>query len=672
MVDLEHKRRIVQLRGEIEQHNHQYFALDDPLISDAEFDSLMIELRALEELYPELITLESPTQRIGGVTSERFKEVNHPLPMLSLANAFALPEFEHWHNRITGLLGVTQIDMVCEPKIDGLAVALTYEDGKLVQAATRGNGSTGEDVTANVRTIRSVPLSLMRKGTLPRRLEVRGEVYLRRNAFEKLNEERIAQGLRPMANLRNAAAGSLRQLDARVTLSRPLDLFVYQLGWSDAPNEIETHSGVLLWLRDLGFRVSEGFEVVRSVEEVRAYHALAVQGRDLRNYAIDGIVVKVNSISAQTNLGVVTREPRWAIAFKFPSEKVVTRLTGIGINVGRTGTLNPYAILEPADVGGVTIRQATLHNEDDITRKDIRVGDYVVIERAGEVIPQVVSPVLERRTGDEIRFRMPTNCPECGGAIAREEGTAAYKCLNIKCEGRVFEKFRHFVSKGAMDIDGLGGKLIAALIENNLIKELPDLFDLEMDSLSRLERMGEKSAAKLLAAIQASKQRPLAAVIFALGISFVGSETADTIARHFRDMDRFKLATEEELRQIPGIGPNVSLAILQFFAVLENREVVGRLASAGVNMAIDKEEPTAHSALLLGSHFVVTGRLENFSRTEIKAVINRYGGRVSGSVNRNTTHVIAGEGPGSKLKDAEGIGIPCLTEGEFLALIGRV
>ena len=542
MADAATTQRVRELREQLHRHNYLYHVLDSPLITDAEYDALFRELQTLEEANAELADAGSPTQRVGAEPAPQFDEVAHPVPMLSLGNAFDEEELEAWRRRAAGMLERDDFAMVCEPKIDGLAIALTYEAGQLTRAATRGDGVRGEDVTLNVRTIKSVPLVLQgvhphpnplpsreRGLTVPPRMEVRGEVYFPRDAFRRMNEEREAAGEPLFANPRNAAAGSLRQLDPRVTASRRLAIWVYQLGWAEDAETPPTHWETMQWLRELGFRVNPEIARFESTEDVAAYYNRWVRERDDRNYQTDGIVVKIDRLDYQRHLGFVGREPRWAIAWKFPAERAVTRLLNIGINVGRTGALNPYAILEPVQVSGVTVKQATLHNEDDIRRKDIRVGDHVIVERAGEVIPQVVGPVAERRTGEETEFEMPTLCPACNSAVERDEGAAAHRCVNTACPAQQYERIRHFVSQAAMDIDGLGEKLVAQLLGIHLacdletrqvyphlsedlaiIRDLTDLYGLTQEQLAGLERMGEKSAENLAKAIEASKQRPAA------------------------------------------------------------------------------------------------------------------------------------------------------------------
>ena len=683
-------RRIGDLREQVRLHNYRYHVLDDPIVSDAEYDALFRELQTLEATHPELADPASPTQRVGAEPAPQFAEVVHPRPMLSLGNAFNDAELETWRSRAARLLERDEFAFVCEPKIDGLAVALTYEAGRLTQAATRGDGSRGEDVTLNVRTIKSVPLALQSPESAPPRLEVRGEVYFPRDAFRRLNEEREANGEAPFANPRNAAAGSLRQLDPRVTAGRRLAIWVYQLGWAEGAETPQTHYATLQWLRELGFRVNmEEIERFPSLDGVAAYCERWERERDAKNYQTDGVVVKIDRLADQRDLGFVGREPRWAVARKFPAEQAVTRLIGVGVNVGRTGALNPYAMLEPVQVSGVTVRQATLHNEDDIRRKDVRVGDYVIVERAGEVIPQVVGPVLERRTGEETPFEMPSVCPSCGSPVARDEGAAAHRCVNASCPAQRYERVRHFASQAAMDIEGLGEKLVAQLLgvhsacdletrqvyphptdELAVIRDLPDLYALTQEAIAGLERMGEKSAANLAAAIAASKTRSVPAVLSGLGILHVGAETADLLARRFGNVRRLMDARQEDLEAVPGVGPIVAAAIAAHFANAGNRAIVDRLAQAGVE-AVDAEPPADAAADLpqsfAGKRFVVTGRLEGFTRSQAEAFIKERGGQVSGGVSKKTNFVVAGEEAGSKLGDAERLGVPIISEEQLTA-----
>ena len=688
MADAATTQRVRELREQLHRHNYLYHVLDSPLVADAGYDALFRELQTLEEAHPELADDGSPTQRVGAAPAPQFDEVTHPRPMLSLGNAFNEEEFAAWRRRAAGILEREEFAMVCEPKIDGLAIALTYEAGQLARAATRGDGLRGEDVTLNVRTIRSVPLVLHAGPPFPPRMEVRGEVYFPRDAFRRMNEEREAAGEPLFANPRNAAAGSLRQLDPRITASRRLDIWVYQLGWVEDAETPPTHWETMQWLRELGLRVNPEIERFDATEEIAAYHDRWVRERDGKNYQTDGVVVKIDRLDYQRHLGFVGREPRWAIAWKFPAERAITRLLNIGVNVGRTGALNPYAVLEPVQVSGVTVKQATLHNEDGIRRKDIRVGDHVVVERAGEVIPQVVGPVLERRTGEETEFEMPALCPACNTAIVRDEGAAAHRCVNAACPAQRYERIRHFVSQAAMDIEGLGEKLVAQLLgmypacdletrqvylhvteELATIRDLPDLYDLTQEGLAALERMGERSAANLFAAIKASKQRPLPSVISGLGILHVGGETAELLARRFGSVGRLMDAAQEELEAVPGIGPIVAAGIAWHFANEGNRNIVRRLSKAGVALAAPEsgDAPQADGPMPFeGMRFVVTGRLEGFTRSQAEGFIKERGGQVSGSVSRKTDYVVVGEEPGSKRDDAERLGVEILSEEELI------
>ncbi len=692
MADAATTQRVSELREQLHRHNYLYHVLDAPVITDAEYDALFRELQTLEEANPDLADPGSPTQRVGAAPAPQFDEVAHPVPMLSLGNAFDEEELAAWRRRAAGMLERDDFAMVCEPKIDGLAIALTYESGRLARAATRGDGVRGEDVTLNVRTIKSVPLVLQAGVPAPLRMEVRGEVYFPRDAFRRMNEEREYAGESLFANPRNAAAGSLRQLDPRITASRQLAIWVYQLGWAEDAETPPTHWETMQWLRELGFRVNPEIARFESTDDIAAYYERWVRERDDKNYQTDGVVVKIDRLDYQRHLGFVGREPRWAIAWKFPAERAVTRLLSIGINVGRTGALNPYAILEPVQVSGVTVKQATLHNEDDIRRKDIRVGDYVVVERAGEVIPQVVGPDEERNKNRERgpQFEMPALCPACNSEVVRDEGAAAHRCVNTACPAQRFERIRHFVSQAAMDIEGLGEKLVAQLLGSHLacdletrqtyphlteelatIRDLPDIYGLTVEQLAAMERMGEKSAENLVRAIEASKQRPLPPVISGLGIMHVGGETAELLARRFGSVDRLMDATQEELEAVPGIGPIVAAGIASHFANEGNRSIVRRLGEAGVALAAPEGWDAAQADGPMpfeGMRFVVTGRLEGFTRSQAESFIKERGGQVSGSVSKKTSYVVVGEEPGSKRDDAERLGVAILSEDELTAL----
>jgi DNA ligase (NAD+) len=664
------KQRIEELRGIINYHNYRYYVLDSPEISDAEYDELMRELRQLEAKHPELVTPDSPTQRIGAPPVEAFGVVEHPQPLLSLANAFSYEELAAWHKRVSNLLGGRQFDLVCEPKIDGLAVALTYVDGLLVTGATRGDGYRGENITQNLRTIRSIPLSVPREA--PPRFEVRGEVYLPKAGFEKLNEERAKEELPLFANPRNAAAGSVRQLDSSITARRPLDIFIYGLGWAEGKAVPDTHWEIMQYLKSLGFKINPNIALRRSLDEAEKYHQSWVESREKFPYEADGIVVKVNSIALQQELGTVAHEPRWAIAYKFPAVQGTTKLIDIGINVGRTGSLNPYAILEPVRVGGVVISSAALHNEEDIHRKDIRIGDWVVLQRAGEVIPEIVEPIVSRRTGKEKIFSMPGRCPVCGSEVIKPEGEAMHRCTNAACPSQALEKIKHFVSRGAMDIDGVGEKLCQALFEAGLIKDAADLYRLTKEQLLSLERMADKSASNVLNSIKASKDRSLARVIFALGILHIGEQYAERLAERFDSIDALAEASEEDLRSIRPIGPKIAESIVAFFRQEGNRQIIEKLGKAGVRLKKEKVKKAQPEELpLAGLEFVLTGKLESLSRSEAEAKIKALGGKAGSDITRKTSYVVVGADPGSKLAKAEKLGTKTINEAEFLKLLDK-
>ena len=661
------KQRINKLRELLNYHNYRYYVLDSPEISDAEYDKLLRELEQLEESYPELITPDSPTQRIGAAPVEAFGIVEHPQPLLSLANAFSDEELDAWYRRASNLLGSRKTDFVCELKIDGLAVALTYINGLLEVGATRGNGYRGENITQNLRTVKSIPLSVSKEA--PPRFEVRGEVYLSKSGFKKLNEERAKEGLPLFANPRNAAAGSVRQLDPRITARRPLDIFVYGLGWAEGKAVPETHWGIMQYLKSLGFKINPNIALCHTIEEAKAYYAKWVKNEETLPYEADGVVVKINSIPFQVELGNVGREPRWAIAYKFPAVQGTTRLMDIGINVGRTGSLNPYAILEPVQVGGVTISRAALHNEEDIHRKDIRIGDWVVIQRAGEVIPEIVEPIVSRRTGKEKIFHMPKRCPVCGAEVIKPEGEAMHRCTNAACPAQALERIKHFVSRGAMDIEGIGEKMSEALFNAKLIEDVGDIYSLEKkrEQLLEMEKLADKSVTNILNSIEKSKNRPLPRVIFALGIPNIGDETAELLAEHYNSLDELARATPEELQDIPSIGPKISDSVVAFFRQKQNQKIIEKLRKAAVKLEADKAK--RRDLPLAGLEFVITGRLESFPRPEAEAKIKALGGKADSDVTRKTNYVVVGEDPGSKLARAQALGTKTLTEAEFLELL---
>jgi len=665
------KQRIEKLRSLINYHSHRYYVLDSPEISDEEYDKLMRELSQFEAEHPELITPDSPTQRIGAPPAEEFGVVEHPEPLLSLANVFSYEDLAAWHRRASNLLGGSYFDLVCEPKIDGLAVALTYIDGLLVTGATRGDGYRGENITQNLKTIRSIPLSVSREKAPPR-FEVRGEVYIPREGFKKLNEERAREGLPLFANPRNAAAGSVRQLDSSITAKRPLDIFVYGLGPVEGKAVPDTHWEIMQWLKSAGFKVNPDIALCRTLDEVEEYHQEWLEGRESWPYEADGMVVKVNSIVFQGELGTVAREPRWAIAYKFPAVQGTTRLIDIGINVGRTGSLNPYAILEPVHVGGVVISSAALHNEEDIHRKDIRIGDTVIVQRAGEVIPEIVGPVVSKRTGKEKKFHMPGHCPVCGAEVIKPEDEAMHRCTNAACPAQALEQIKHFVARNAMDIDGVGEKLCQALFEKGLVKDVADLYYLTPKQLLGLEKMADKSVSNALESIDASKDRPLARVIFALGILHVGEEYAELLADKFSSIDELAKTGREELLSLPSIGPKIADSIVAFFRQEGNKNIIEKLRKAGVKLEKEKvAEAKPEELPLTGLEFVITGKLESFTRSEAEARVKELGGKAGSDVTKETSYLVVGADPGSKLAKAEKLGIKTLNEAEFLELLNQ-
>jgi DNA ligase (NAD+) len=661
-ISAEAKRQAEKLKELINYHNYRYYVLDSPEVSDEEYDKLMLELKQLEELHPELVTPDSPTQRVGAAPVAAFGVVEHPQPLLSLANAFSDEDLDAWYRRARNLLGRDDFDFVCELKIDGLAVAIVYNNGLLDVGATRGDGYRGENITQNLRTIGSIPLSVSKEA--PPRFEVRGEVYLSRMGLKKLNEERARDEQPLFANTRNAAAGSLRQLDPRITAQRPLDIFIYGLGWAEGKAVPGTHWETMQYLKSLGFKINPNVVLHRTIDEVKSYHENWVKQREALPYDIDGVVVKIDSIALQTELGFVGREPRWAIAYKFPAVQGITRLEEIGINVGRTGSLNPYAVLEPIQVGGVTIKHAALHNEEDIHRKDIRIGDWVTIQRAGEVIPEIVGPIVSRRTGAEKIFHMPSRCPVCGAEVIKPESEAMHRCTNAACPAQALEKIKHFVSRGAMDIEGVGEKLCQALFEKGLVKDAADLYYLTREQLLDMERMGDKSISNILNSIDGSKNRPLARVIFALGITHIGDETADLLVEHFSSIDELAKTSQEQLLDIPSIGPKIAESTLAFFRQEQNQRIIQKLREAGVKLKTD--DVKKKNLPLAGLEFVITGKLESYTRQEAEAKIKALGGKAGSDITRKTSYVVVGTDPGSKVARAEALGIEKLNEAQLL------
>jgi len=662
------EREIARLRKEIEHHNYRYHVLDAPEISDAEYDRLFRRLQQLEEAFPRLRTASSPTQKVGAPPAEKFAVVRHTLPMLSLGNAMSVDEFHEFDDRVRRLLNNTDpIDYVAEPKLDGLAVELVYVDGELHVASTRGDGTTGEDVTANVKTIRSVPLALRQeRGTppVPSRLEVRGEVIFPKAAFEQLNRERAKRDEPPFANPRNAAAGSLRQLDSRITAQRPLDIFCHSPGQIDGAT-LQTHLDFLAALKAWGLKTNPLNKRCKGAQAVERYHAEIAERREELPYEVDGIVAKVNDFELQRRLGEVSRSPRWAIAFKFAAQQGRTRIKNILPSVGRTGAITPVADLEPVSVGGVTITSASLHNMDEVERKDIRIGDTVIVERAGDVIPYVVGIVASERSGKERKFHMPSACPACGSKVVREEGEAAYHCIGMSCPAKLRETIRHYASKHALDIDGLGEKLVAQLIEKGLVKNVADLYDLTKEQLVDLERMADKSAQNILDAIDGSKKTSLPRFINGLGIPQVGEHMANLLAEHFGSTEAIEKATEEELLAIREVGPETAREIGAFFALKQNRAVLERLQKAGVNPRMQRRK---RGDKLAGQTFVLTGTL-SVPRDEATRWIEAQGGKVTSSVTKKTSYVVVGENPGSKRDKARELGIPTLNDAQLRALV---
>lgn len=646
------------LRDEINQHNYRYYVLDDPSIPDSEYDRLFRELQAVEEKYPELITPESPTQRVGSIPASHFDKIKHDIPMLSLGNAFSDQELEDFDRRVREKLDIDEAEYAVEPKLDGLAVTLMYEKGRLTYGATRGDGTTGEDITQNIRTIHSIPLQLMGDNH-PERLEVRGEVFMPKAGFEKLNQKARDNDEKTFANPRNAAAGSLRQLDSKITASRPLDIYIYALG-QVSQDISQNHSDTLNQLQQWGLKHSPLLKVVKGVKGLKSYYEEIGIQRDSLPYEIDGVVYKVNSYPYQKLMGFVSRAPRWAIAHKFPAQEEITELEDIEIQVGRTGALTPVARLKPVFVGGVTVTNATLHNMDEIIRKDVRAGDTVIVRRAGDVIPEVVRSIPEKRVGESKLFQMPDHCPVCHSTVERVEGEAVYRCTGgLYCGAQRKEALKHFVSRKAMDIDGMGDKIIEQLVDQELIKTPADIYQLTFETLVALERMAEKSANNLLASIEKSKETTLARFLYSLGIREVGEATAAALANHFLTLEAIQAANEELLLEVADVGPIVAQHILNFFGEEHNQSVIEQLQVAGIHwpeIVVATEHP------LEGNTYVITGTLSTMSRNDAKQKLITLGAKVAGSVSSKTTALIAGEKAGSKLTKAQELGIEILDE----------
>jgi DNA ligase (NAD+) len=660
--------QIEELRSQVNEHLYRYHVLDDPVISDAQFDALIAELRRLEEAHPELITPDSPTQRVGAPVGDLFRPARHLRPMFSLDNADSAEMLLSWEQRMERQLGRPPQGYVAELKIDGLAVVLTYRGGVLDTGATRGDGVTGEDITANLRTIKSVPLRLL-GGDPPATLEVRGEVYMPETAFEELNRRQGEAGERIFANPRNAAAGSVRQKDPAVTASRNLAIWVYQLGLVEGGPGFETHTDTMQYLRDVGFRTNPASMTLDTIDEVLEYVAGAEKGRHDTGYQTDGVVIKVNSLADQEALGFTSRAPRWAIAYKFPPEEQVTRLRDIMINIGRTGAATPFAVLEPVFVGGATVGMATLHNADQVALKDVRIGDQVIVRRAGDVIPEVVGPVAAARAGDEKVWSMPAVCPFCGNPIVRADGEAVARCTGgFECPSRVREWLFHFASRGGMDIEHLGYKTIDLLLGEGLITDPADIFTFDVDQLRGREGWGEISVDNLKRAIEAAKDRPAARLLTALGIRHVGGTIARTLIRHFGGLPALMEATEDEISQVEGIGPVIARGLAEWAADPANRDLVAKLGQAGVRLE-DEVEPGASGDFLAGATFAISGTIDDFTREEAQAAIEQRGGKTTGSVSSRTTALIVGESPGaSKTRKAKELGIPII-DGEMFGKV---
>jgi len=670
-------QRIEELREQIRYHNHRYYVLDDPVISDSAYDALYRELQELEAAHPELLSADSPTQRVGGQVREEFATVRHPRPMLSLANAFNPDELRAWRDRVLRLLPADHPDLayVVEPKIDGLTVVLHYEEGRFVLGATRGNGVEGEDITPNLRTVRSLPLHIPPESgdgaqPAPGRLVVRGEAYMPIDAFEEFNRRQEEAGRRTYANPRNTAAGSLRVLDPNITASRPLRLLCYQVVEMEGGPTLGSQWQALDYLRQMGFPVSRHIQRFTDFEEVVEHCIAWEEVRHTLNFEADGVVVKIDDFGLQERLGTVGSTPRWAVAYKYPAPEAVTRLKRIVINVGRTGTLNPAAELEPVRIGGVTVSNATLHNADYVAERDIREGDMVVIKRAGEVIPQVLYPIVELRPPGTEPWQMPRTCPACGEPVERTEGEVAIYCVNASCPAQLVRSVEHFVSRGAMDIEGFGIRQAELFVELGLLKDVADIYYLRPEPLLELEGFGEKKVNNLMAAIEASKKRPAHRLLTALGIRGVGGTVAELLMNHFGSLAALASASSEELRQVPGIGPKLAEGVVDWFSHETNQRVVEKLLAAGVRSEVERAEVVGPQPLE-GLTFVITGTLPSMSREQARALVEAHGGKVTGSVSGNTDYLIAGEKAGSKLDRAQKLGVPVIDEAELRRMVGE-
>ena len=669
MIPKKINKRAQELHKLLHYHNHNYYVLDDPEIPNSEYDKLFRELQLIEEEYPELVSPDSPTQRVGAKPLDEFQQVKHLVPMLSLDNAFSEDEVIAFEKRLLDRLDSEQesLEFTVEPKLDGLAVSLLYDNGVLIQGATRGDGETGENITINVRTIKSIPLKLTGEN-IPTRLEVRGEVYMPKASFESLNKKARDADEKTFVNPRNAAAGSLRQLDSRVTASRNLAMYCYATGLIEGAELPDTHSAAMQQLKDWGFRICPDIKVVQGAQGCIQYYNEIQEKRESLAYEIDGVVYKINQLDLQKQLGFVSRAPRWAIAHKFPAQEEMTRLKAVEFQVGRTGALTPVARLEPVFVGGVTVTNATLHNMDEIRRKDVRIGDMVIVRRAGDVIPEVARVVPDKRSDDASEIVMPENCPVCGSNVEQIEGEAVARCTGgLFCPAQRKQAIKHFASRKALDIDGLGDKLVEQLFDEQLISRVSDLYQLTTDQLENLERMGEKSAQNLLEALEASKKPTLARFIYSLGIREVGETTAKLLAQHFRSLEKIAKASEDDLQEVDEVGPIVAKHVVNFFKEAHNIAVIESLLGAGVEP--QNPEKTQEKLPLEGKTYVLTGSLQQLKRNEAKAQLEALGAKVSGSVSKKTTAVFAGEKAGSKLSKAENLGIPVFDENQLLELI---
>lgn len=663
-------KEIERLRNEIRRHEYLYHVADDPEISDAEFDRLMIRLRELEAEYPSLVTPNSPTVRLGSAVREGFQKVQHTTPMVSLDNAFSFETLGDFDRRVRELVGRENIDYVAEHKFDGLSISLRYETGHLARGVTRGDGTTGEDVTPNVKTIRSIPLSvdaaLLKKAGLPQDFEVRGEVLMNRKAFEALNEQQAEQGGKIFKSPRNSAAGSVRVLDPRITASRRLDFFAYYLLVDGRPAK-KRLSEMLGVLKEIHFRASEDWKLCHGIREVEKYIGIWESKREKLPYEIDGVVVKVDEVALQNELGYTSKAPRWAIAYKYPARQETTLVREILVSVGRTGVLTPFAVFEPVTIGGVTVSKSTLHNLDEVRRLNVHAGDAVLVERAGEVIPHVLSVV--KHGTEEVEFQMPSKCPVCGTRIHKDEDQVAYRCVNVSCPARRRESILHFAGRHAMNIDGLGEKIVVQLLDRELVKNVADLYKLDLRTVAGLDRMAEKSAQNLLDEIEASKKAPLPRLIYALGIDFVGERTAQLLAAHFGSMEKLANASLEGLMEVNEVGPKVAQGVADFFSEPVNKKLIERLRAAGVNMKEERSEPKGTK--FAGKTFVFTGTLANRTREAAEAIVVSQGGKVASSVSKKTSYVVVGSDPGSKFDKAKALGVPILDEAGFEKLLSE-